>query len=50
MAIFCRAAVDSSHSTRKNAIIAVAKSAKAIFQAPHVVPPPKRLTRLMIIG
>ena len=32
--LLLRRGVDSSHSTRKNAIIAVAKSAKAIFQAP----------------
>jgi hypothetical protein len=51
MAIFCSGvAVDISHSTRKNAIIAVAKSAKAIFQAPPWCPAAKRLTRLMMIG
>ena len=31
-------------------LIAVAKSAKAIFQAPPWCPAAKRLTRLMIIG
>jgi hypothetical protein len=35
MAIFCSGvALDSNQSTRKNAIMATAKSAKAIFQAP----------------
>jgi hypothetical protein len=35
MARFCSGvAEDISHITRKNAIIAVAKSANAIFQAP----------------
>jgi hypothetical protein len=51
MAIFCSGvAVDSSHNTRKNAIIAVAKSAKAIFQAPPWCPPAMRLTRFTMIG
>ena len=35
MAFFCSGVADDiSHITRKKAIIAVAKSAKAIFQAP----------------
>ena len=39
-----------SHINRKNAIIAVTKSAYAIFQAPPWWPPATFLTRLMMIG
>src|SRR5690606_146063 len=52
MARFCSGvAEDISHITRKKAIMAVAKSAKAIFQAPPWWPPPTTfLTRLTRIG
>src|SRR5439155_19467878 len=40
----------SSHISRKNAIIAVTKSAYAIFHAPPWAPWPAFFTRLMMIG